>query len=52
MRTRLLLVHSPLVGCGTWELVASVLAAAGYAVTVADLAGAIARAISTLIGQP
>jgi pimeloyl-ACP methyl ester carboxylesterase len=42
MEARLLLVHSPLVGCGTWEPVATVLATDGYAVTVPDLAGAIA----------
>jgi pimeloyl-ACP methyl ester carboxylesterase len=42
MRARLLLVHSPLVGSGTWEPVADELAGAGYAVTVPDLAGAIA----------
>ena len=41
MQARLLLVHSPLLGCGTWEPVARDLAAAGYAVTVPDLAGAI-----------
>jgi pimeloyl-ACP methyl ester carboxylesterase len=42
MRGRLLLVHSPLVGCETWEPVAHDLAADGYAVAVPDLAGAIA----------
>jgi pimeloyl-ACP methyl ester carboxylesterase len=42
MRARLLLVHSPLVGCGTWEPVARDLAGNGYAVTVPDLAGAVA----------
>jgi hypothetical protein len=42
MQARLLLVHSPLVGCGTWEPVARELAADGYAVTVPDLAGAVA----------
>lgn len=41
MRTRLVLVHSPLVGRGTWQPVADDLAAAGYPVTVPDLAGAI-----------
>src|ERR1700733_3030351 len=35
----MLLVHSPLVGCGTWEPVARDLAGNGYAVTVPDLAG-------------
>ena len=42
MQTRLLLVHSPLVGCGTWAPVARDLAGDGYAVTVPDLAGAVA----------
>jgi len=42
MQTRLLLVHSPLVGCGTWEPVADELAGDGYAVSVPDLAGAVA----------
>jgi pimeloyl-ACP methyl ester carboxylesterase len=42
MGARLLLVHSPLVGCGTWEPVARDLAGSGYAVTVPDLADAIA----------
>jgi pimeloyl-ACP methyl ester carboxylesterase len=42
MHTRLLLVHSPLVGCGTWESVADVLAADGYEVAVPDLASAVA----------
>jgi pimeloyl-ACP methyl ester carboxylesterase len=41
MQSRLLLVHSPLVGCGTWQPVAKVLAADGYAVTVPDLAGTV-----------
>jgi pimeloyl-ACP methyl ester carboxylesterase len=41
MHPRLVLVHSPLVGCGTWGPVADVLAGDGYAVTVPDLAGAI-----------
>ena len=42
MQARLLLIHSPLVGCETWEPVAADLAAAGYAVAVPDLAGAVA----------
>jgi hypothetical protein len=42
MRARLLLVHSPLVGRGTWAPVAADLAAGGSAVTVPDLAGALA----------
>ncbi|MGH3251860.1 MAG: hypothetical protein ACRDOI_37400 [Trebonia sp.] len=36
-----MLVHSPLVGCGTWEPVARDLAGDGYAVTVPDLVGAV-----------
>lgn len=43
MQARLLLVHSPLVGCGTWEPIAGELAGDGYAVTVPDLADAIAE---------
>ncbi|HEX7161282.1 MAG TPA: hypothetical protein VF223_08615 [Trebonia sp.] len=43
MQARLLLVHSPLVGCGTWEPIAGELAGDGYAVTVPDLAGVIAE---------
>jgi hypothetical protein len=42
MRAGLVLIHSPLVGCGTWEPVARELAAGGYAVAVPDLAGAVA----------
>jgi pimeloyl-ACP methyl ester carboxylesterase len=38
----MLLVHSPLVSCGTWEPVARDLAGNGYAVTVPDLAAAVA----------
>jgi pimeloyl-ACP methyl ester carboxylesterase len=45
MESRLLLVHSPLVGCGTWEPIAEVLAGDGYAVTVPDLGG-------TVTGRP
>jgi len=41
MADRLLLVHSPLVGCGTWDLVAAELAEAGYEPDVPDLAGAV-----------
>jgi pimeloyl-ACP methyl ester carboxylesterase len=41
VQARLLLVHSPLVGCGTWAPIASDLAADGYAVAVPDLAGAV-----------
>ncbi|HET7015022.1 MAG TPA: hypothetical protein VFI65_13990 [Streptosporangiaceae bacterium] len=36
----LVLVHSPLVGCEIWEPAAELLAAAGYAVAVPDLADA------------
>jgi pimeloyl-ACP methyl ester carboxylesterase len=42
MQARLLLIHSPLVGCGTWEPVARDLAGDGYSLTVPDLAGAAA----------
>src|SRR5215469_1938878 len=42
MQARLVLVHSPLVGCGTWEPVADVLTGDGYAVSVPDMAGAVA----------
>jgi len=42
MRARLVLVHSPLVGCGTWEPVARELRGRGYAVAVPDLSGAVA----------
>lgn len=42
MRARLVLVHSPLVGCETWKPVARDLAADGYAVAVPDLAGTLA----------
>lgn len=63
MPARLLLVHSPLVGCGTWEPVAKDLAGSGYAVTVPDLGGTVtagppynqrqARAIAdSAAGQP
>jgi pimeloyl-ACP methyl ester carboxylesterase len=41
MQPRLVLVHSPLVGHGTWEPVAADLAAGGYAVAVPDLAGTV-----------
>jgi pimeloyl-ACP methyl ester carboxylesterase len=41
MESRLLLVHSPLVGCGTWEPIAEILAGDGYAVTVPDLVAAV-----------
>jgi pimeloyl-ACP methyl ester carboxylesterase len=42
MQARLLLVHSPLVGCGTWEPIARDLAGDGYAVAIPDLAGTVA----------
>jgi pimeloyl-ACP methyl ester carboxylesterase len=41
VQARLVLVHSPLVGCGTWGPVANGLAGEGYAVAVPDLAGAV-----------
>ena len=42
MATRLLLVHSPLVGCATWDLVAADLTGHGYEVSVPDLTGTVA----------
>jgi hypothetical protein len=42
MGARLLLVHSPLVGPATWELVAADLAGSGYQVRVPDLTGTVA----------
>src|SRR6266566_7553551 len=42
MGARLLLVHSPLVGCATWDLVAADLAGRGYQVGVPDLTGTVA----------
>lgn len=42
MRARLLLVHSPLVGRGTWEPIAEELTGDGYAVAMPDLAGTVA----------
>jgi hypothetical protein len=42
MQARLVLVHSPLVGRGTWQPVADELAGDGYAVAVPDLADALA----------
>jgi len=42
MAARVLLVHSPLVGCASWELVAAELAAWGYEVGVPDLTGTVA----------
>ena len=42
MGVRLLLVHSPLVGCGAWGPAPKELAGDGYAVTVHDLAGSVA----------
>jgi hypothetical protein len=41
MVARLVLVHSPLVGCGTWELVAADLAGRGYELGVPDLTGTV-----------
>ena len=41
MQARLVLVHSPLVGCGVWEPVARKLAGDGFAVAVPDLGGAV-----------
>jgi len=42
MGARLLLVHSPLVGRATWDLVAADLAGRGYRVGVPDLTGTVA----------
>jgi hypothetical protein len=42
MAARLLLVHSPLVGPATWDLVAADLAGYGYQVGVPDLTGTVA----------
>jgi len=41
MAAKLLLVHSPLVGCASWELVAAGLAGRGYEVSVPDLSGTV-----------
>jgi len=41
MGVRLMLVHSPLVGCGTWDLVAAELARAGCELSVPDLTGTV-----------
>jgi pimeloyl-ACP methyl ester carboxylesterase len=41
MDARLLLVHSPLVGRGTWEPIAQDLAGDGYGVSVPDLGGTV-----------
>ena len=38
MAARLVLVHSPLVGCTTWDLAAADLTRRGYDVAVPDLA--------------
>ncbi len=42
MTARLLLVHSPLVGAGTWDLVAGDLAGRGWQVDLPDLTGTLA----------
>src|SRR5258708_18468656 len=41
MAARLLLVHSPLVGCATWDLVGADLAGGGYELGVPDLTGTV-----------
>ena len=46
MAARLVLVHSPLVGSATWDLVAADLAGRGWRVGVPDLTG------STMAGPP
>ena len=42
MAARLLLVHSPLVGSASWDLVAADLAGRGYEVSIPDLTGTVA----------
>lgn len=42
MAAQLLLVHSPLVGCAAWDLVAAGLAGGGYELGVPDLTGTVA----------
>jgi hypothetical protein len=42
MAARLILIHSPLVGPASWELVAADLAGRGYEVSVPDLTGTVA----------
>lgn len=42
MAVKLVLLHSPLVGPGTWRLLAPVLAARGFEVVVADYSGVLA----------
>jgi hypothetical protein len=41
MAARLPLVHSPLIGCATWDLAAAGLAGRGYQVGVPDLTGTV-----------
>ena len=41
MAARVLLVHSPLVGCASWDLVAADLVGRGYDVGVPDLTGTV-----------
>jgi hypothetical protein len=41
MAGRLLLVHSPLVGRATWDLVSAELAGAGYELDIPDLTGTV-----------
>jgi hypothetical protein len=41
MAVKLLLVHSPLVGCTTWDLIAADLSGRGYDVSVPDLSGTV-----------
>ena len=50
MVARLLLVHSPLVGRATWDLVAADLAGRGYQVGVPDLTGTIAESLREMAG--
>lgn len=51
MAARLLLVHSPLVGCTSWDLVAADLAGRGYGVSVPDLTGTVATGAPYCVRQ-
>ncbi len=51
MAVRLLLVHSPLVGCGTWDLVAAELARAGCELDVPDLTGTVTAGPPYIVRQ-
>jgi hypothetical protein len=51
MAARLVLVHSPLVGSATWDLVAADLAGRGCEVSVPDLTGSIMAGPPYCVGQ-